>query len=156
MPVHVCFCLWLSVSCTFFLFFICFESNFLSLLSPFCSSSESWPIHLQHTTYLLCTPYVLFKKNTRVTCSSALSGLPSSSYLAIFLSLYPSIRPVLFSYGRSKGLCLIRVLSLGRRIFHVNFRTKWHAFCRRRLGKVCAAVVICGILPVNFRVKWPL
>ena len=77
MPVHVCFCLSLSVSCTFFLPFICLESNISSLLSPFCSSSESWSIHFQLTTYLLCTPYIL-SKNTKLTYSSALSGHPSS------------------------------------------------------------------------------
>ena len=78
MPVHVCFFLSLSVSCTFFWAFICFESNISSLLSPFCSSSESWPIHLEPTTYLLCTPP--FLNNARVTCSSALSGHPSSCF----------------------------------------------------------------------------
>ena len=55
MPVHVCFCLSQSVSCTFFWSFICLESNISSLLSPFCSSSESCSIHLQLTTCLLCT-----------------------------------------------------------------------------------------------------
>ena len=56
------FCLSQSVSCTFFLSFICLEPNIssLSLLSPFCSSSESCSIHLQLTTYLLCPPYILF------------------------------------------------------------------------------------------------
>ena len=78
MPVHVCFCLSLSVSYTFFLTFICLESNMSSLLSPFCSSSESWSIHLHLTTCLLCSLY----NNTRVTCSSALSGHSSSSLYA--------------------------------------------------------------------------
>ena len=60
-----CFYWWNStkhscVSCTFFLSFICLESNISSLLSPFCSSSESCSIHLQLTTCLLCTPYILF------------------------------------------------------------------------------------------------
>ena len=56
------FCLSQSVSCTFFLSFICLELNIssLSLLSPFCSSSESCSIHLQLTTYLLLPPYILF------------------------------------------------------------------------------------------------
>ena len=60
-----CFYWWNStkhscVSCTFFLSFICLESNISSLLSPFCSSSESCSIHLQLTRCLLCTPYILF------------------------------------------------------------------------------------------------
>ena len=84
MPVHVCFCLSQSVSCTFFLSFICLESNISSLISPFCSSSESSSIHLQLTTHLFCTP----SNNTRVTCSSALSGHPSSSFFYLFTPMY--------------------------------------------------------------------
>ena len=82
MPVHVCFCLSLSVSCTFSLPFICLESNISSLLSPVCSSSESesWSIHLQLRYLSMYSLHSLYN-DTRVTCSSALSGHPSSSWL---------------------------------------------------------------------------
>ena len=80
LSISVCLCLFMSVfcfsqsvSCTFFLSSICFESNIL--LSLFCSSPQSWSIHLQLTTHLVCIP----SNNKRVTCSSALSGHPSSS-----------------------------------------------------------------------------
>ena len=63
LSVYACsclFCLSQSVSCTLFLSFTCLEPNIASLLSPFCSSSEPCPIHLQLTTYPVCPPYILF------------------------------------------------------------------------------------------------
>ena len=60
LPFYVSF---LSVSCKFILSSICFEST---ISSHFCS----------HNTYCLCTT----SNHARVTCSSALSGQPSSSF----------------------------------------------------------------------------
>ena len=71
LPASVClfrfdFCLWQPVPCTFFLSYICFESNISSLLSPFsiisflfitsslfCSSTESGSIRSQLFFYVL-------------------------------------------------------------------------------------------------------
>ena len=54
------------------------------------------------------------------------------------------------SYGKSKGLCLIRVLHLGPEIFPVIrmkrllCNVEMH-FDRAGSHKVCVAVVFCGI-----------
>ena len=84
----VIFCLWQPVPCTFFLSYICLESNISSLLSPFSIISFlfitlisflfiNWIRINTFTTVFLCTT----SNNTRVTCSSALSGHPSSSFI---------------------------------------------------------------------------
>ena len=66
------------------------------------------------------------------------------------------------SYGRCKGWCLIRVLTLGRSILLVNFRVKrplWNFDMRFDCAgshKVYAVVFGRGIFPVNFHIKWLL
>ena len=62
LPFYVSF---LSVSCTFILSSVCFEST---ISSHFCF----------HNAYCLCTT----SNHARVTCSSALSGQPSSSFVS--------------------------------------------------------------------------
>ena len=67
------------------------------------------------------------------------------------------------SYGRCKGRCLIRVLSLVCGVcgpLHANFRIKC-LFCNVDMHfdcagshKVWAASLVYGILPVNVRIKW--
>ena len=81
----------------------------------------------------------------------------------VFLVLSPnSVSTLRGSYGRSKGRCLIRVLTLGRGIFPVNFRIKWllwnpdMRFDCAGSHKVCGAVLACSILLLNFRIKWLL
>ena len=85
--ISVCLCLFMSVFLSVAVCFLHFLSVFHLLriqtyhLYDLLSYPEPWSIHLQLTTHLLCTPYILFKKsNTRVGCSSALSGHPSSSF----------------------------------------------------------------------------
>ena len=61
------------------------------------------------------------------------------------------------SYGS-----LIKVLTLGRGIFPVNFRIKWllsdldMRFDCAGSHKVGVRVLVRGIFPVNFRIKWLL
>ena len=63
LSVYARSCLFLSVAVCFlhflFVFHLLWIEHIISI-SPFCSSSESWSLHLQLTTYLLCTPYILF------------------------------------------------------------------------------------------------
>ena len=60
MPVHVCFCLSQSVSCNFFLSFICLESNISSPLPPYSSSESCLNTSSTYNTFcVLCTPYIL-------------------------------------------------------------------------------------------------
>ena len=66
------------------------------------------------------------------------------------------------SYGSCKGRCLIRVLTLGRGIFLVNFRIKWllsnldMRFDCAGSHKVGVRVLGRGIFLVNFRINWLL
>ena len=81
---HVPYRLVQSVPCTFVLSATCFESTISSLFSPFHSSPISFLFITwimintpsTHNIYCLCTT----SNNTRVTCSSARSGHPSSSW----------------------------------------------------------------------------
>ena len=57
----VCRCLCVCVCvCMHLCLFLCVSVGLYLSLSPFCSSSESWSMHLQLTTYLLCAPCILF------------------------------------------------------------------------------------------------
>ena len=77
-----------------------------------------------------------------------------------------SVSTLRSSYGSSKGRCFIRVLTLGRGIFPVNFRIKWllwnhhmHFDCAGS-NKVCVRVLgsIWGaaFFSIHFRKKWLL
>ena len=80
-PAHVCFCPSQCVSCTFFSSFICWEANiiisiisFLFIILIMINTSSTYNISFMSSLHVLYN-------NTRVTCSSALSVHPSSSFL---------------------------------------------------------------------------
>ena len=79
----------------------------------------------------------------------------------VFFLVSPNNVPTLKgSYGKCKGRCLIRVLTLGRGILPVNFRNKSGAFRLRRLAQSArlrsGLILVCGVLLVNFSKTWLL
>ena len=87
-------------------------------------------------------------------------GTPKSKSPKPFRNSPKSVSTLRGSYGRCKGRCLIRVLTLGHGILPVNFRLKWllwnldMRFNCAGSRKVCGVVLGRGIFPVNFRIKW--
>ena len=94
--------------------------------------------------------------------SQFLSNVPFCGFLMFPQEVCPRVCALRGSYGKCKGRCLIRVLTLVRGFLPGNFCIKWRLsnldmrFDCPGSHKVCGAVLGRGIFPVIFRLKWLL